>query len=214
MSNALDILHSALPIYAQKYVEKAVAGDEEAALSLVYASPNRLRSVVLVQLHNALGIWHPAVRGALAEVWRHDHPYLLHDLGRSRTNYFLLWGGTRPADLPARVTVWRGGRGDPKSVSRGWSWTTDRDTAIWFGAAWRVGEAQDDPPCIVKATVSSARIVHHDNERGEHEVVIFGCKGAVVDGDANEWKWRSKEVEAVRQAENAARIAKYSVAAA
>ena len=40
--------------------------------------------------------------------------------------------GTRPSGLPKFITLWRGGLCHPRYVARGWSWTTDRNTACWF----------------------------------------------------------------------------------
>ena len=54
---------------------------------------------------------------------------------------------------------------------------------------------------VVRATISSDRIKHADNERDEAEVVIFGARNAEPDGTEAEWRERSALLEAERKRE-------------
>jgi hypothetical protein len=72
------------------------------------------------------------------------------------------------AALPDLVQIYRGGH-HPKSLHRGFSWTTDRDEAVWF--ARRYQERRVRPPHVCKAMVRREDILAMF-DTSEREVVV------------------------------------------
>ncbi len=65
-----------------------------------------------------------------------------------------------------RIPVWRGA--GPKNT-RGYSWTLDRDRAVWF--AYRLRPASE-PAMLVSGVVRLEQIIAYIMDRGEDEVII------------------------------------------
>jgi hypothetical protein len=70
--------------------------------------------------------------------------------------------------LPKVVTIYRGY--DRKSNQKGWSWTTDKDKAIWF--AQRFAMLDDRKPCLASGTCGKEVIVAYFLGRNESEIVV------------------------------------------
>lgn len=182
-----DLLRDNLPGRCHPYIDDALNGDVDAAGQLVSAAHNPERPLVVGALYkNKTAV--PAVAEALAAVWNHDHHFLLGSFPKPFVKRLFQYAGTRPTSLPDEVTVWRGGRGTRTTVARGWSWTTDCATACWFACGWRAHDRNPKPPMVLKATVPAGLIVHTDDDREEHEMVLFGIREAVVDGTAADWQ--------------------------
>jgi hypothetical protein len=177
-----------------RHIPRAFAGNVKAAQSLVWLAPNWARPMIVECLWSAyltsktVGA-KQAFKAAMAACWEHDHDAMLGLWRRDPSTLRLIMQMDRyvPADLPKRVTVWRGGRGPIERLRRGWSWTTDRATVCWFATQWIANRSVDNL-LVIKATVDARRVVHSENGRNEAELVIFGCRSAVVDGDVAEWR--------------------------
>ena len=166
-------------------IEAALAGDLWAACDLICDTPTELRPSVSFAFHRALAPI--AVRQAVfAAMWGCEDYYLLTAFPRCILKEMVSACGTRPADPPDRITIWRGGRGPLERLRRGWSWTTDRDIACRFATQGTLNAGRNDT-LVVRATVLSSRIMHFDNYRGEAEVVLCGALGAQIDGDPEDW---------------------------
>lgn len=68
--------------------------------------------------------------------------------------------------MPDEITIWRGHRDWNQD---GWSWTVDRDKAVWFA---RRLAAEDDEMYVTEARVDKADVVAYFEGRGESEVVV------------------------------------------
>ena len=71
------------------------------------------------------------------------------------------------AALPEVVTIYQG---HTDVRDDGWSWTTDRDKAIWFGKRFAMMEGAE--PMVSTATVFRADITAYLLGRGEYEVLV------------------------------------------
>lgn len=65
----------------------------------------------------------------------------------------------------APLRIWRGCR---RENQHGYSWTTDRDKAVWF--ACRFGASK---PLLIEGTISPEKIVAVYTERNENEIFVF-----------------------------------------
>jgi hypothetical protein len=70
--------------------------------------------------------------------------------------------------LPETVTVYRGATAGLNE--EGLSWTTDRNTAVWF--ARRFADHRDGEPVVLTGTVAKSDVIACFTGRGESEVVV------------------------------------------
>jgi hypothetical protein len=107
-----------------------------------------------------------------------------------------------PDDLPATVTVWRGGDVPLARLRRGLAWTLDRDIACWFACRFTPPR-----PLVVSAAVPRAAILARFTDRDEDEVVVFDPGEVVVDGAPDDWRGACEVQRAQREAEHRRRLA-------
>jgi hypothetical protein len=129
------------------------------------------------------------LRTMLMRVWDHEHQYLIRSIGIKMVKViFSKADFSVPADTPPTLTVYRGGYGiSQRKLAAGLSWTTDRDVACFF--AMRFGRPD---PMVLRATIRREEIRLLEQDQREDEVVIFGARRSVIDGDPAEWAERYK----------------------
>ena len=69
--------------------------------------------------------------------------------------------------LPEVVTVFRGST--HKKGKKGFSWTTDREKAVWFAKRFN----RDGIGYVVEGTVAKANVIAYFNRRREAEIVTL-----------------------------------------
>lgn len=183
---AVQYVERHAPEYAARHVRAAFAGDADAAFDLAIALPNRWRGIMAESMWlNRVPL--PAYRVFLAEVWEHDHRYLIAaaQTRRRLAAMFRYAAFELPASMPDTVRVWRGTSALPfAKAAAGYSWTTHRDTACWF--AMRFAE-RNGRPLVLTAEVRKSDIAAFCADRSESEAVILGRVAADVDGSAVDW---------------------------
>ena len=71
------------------------------------------------------------------------------------------------AAMPAWITVYQG---HTDKADDGWSWTTNRDTAVWF--AKRFGDFEDAKPMLTSGTVRRKDVLAYFARRNESEILV------------------------------------------
>lgn len=182
---------------AVKYVAPAFAGDVEAALILSVALEDSERGHVAVMMWRAkvpLG----AFRAFLSSVWDHDHRHLIRAAATRRTlgHMFRYAAFPLPADMPERVTLWRGTSVlSLNEAKAGYSWTTERDVACWFAMRF-----ENPAPLVLATEVAKTDIALFGTERDESEAVLMRPPvKAWIDGTQTDWI----DASARRQAKHA-----------
>lgn len=92
---------------------------------------------------------------------------LLHDQRPGREAMMDAAEHAALAALPDRVTIWQG---HTDSRHDGWSWTTDRDTAVWF--AQRFAHLEQAVPMLRQGAVRRADVAAYLLRRGESEILV------------------------------------------
>jgi hypothetical protein len=175
--------------WAVKYMQPAFAGDAEAADDLYTALSSATRGTV------AMAMWEvrvprDAFRVFLRAAWEHDHSHVIAAAGTHRrlVSMFKYAAFPSPAQLPVRVTVWRGTT-ISALADTAYAWTTDRDVACWF--AMRMARAEFQT-VVMRAEVARSDIALYHDGRGEREAVLVKWPGhVVVDGDTEDWRVRA-----------------------
>jgi hypothetical protein len=178
-------------------LDLAQLGDAEAARSLVYALPSKLRGDLAVVLYFTAPV--AAFRAALRAAWIHDHAYVVHAVGsaaivgeRPRSRLYAMFRRAKfplPDGLPPVVRIWRGAPGGlPRDAARGVSWTLNRDTACWF-ALWprHIGLRGLGSAFVLTAEVPRSSLLFFDDARGEQEVVCFGAHRTASVDEGEDW---------------------------
>ena len=195
-----SLANDLLPLTTQwgmRHLEATVAGDPDAAVSLIGAADNNNRGKIVAALwrHRAPP---EVLRAALEAAYEHDHNHVINALGHRRLVAALRAAQFPTGHLPDEVTIWRGGSGGLDLFLSGLSWTMDRDCACWF--AMRFADIYP-PPRVVRATVRRAQVLAHLTGRGEDEILVapFSVKGE-TDGDIEEWREVARQVNQRRAA--------------
>lgn len=187
-------LNNILEPWAIQHIEPALAGDADAAQSLVFCANNNKRGAIALLFYLA-DVKKDAYRTALLDVWEHDHRHLLGALGYNRDPLWLVRiklnqlfrhaECSLPPELPETLTIWRGTSAlSRQKAANGFSWTTDRDTACWF--AMRFAK-KNGKPLVLKAEIPKAQILCFTDERDESEIVIADQLRTRIDGDPADW---------------------------
>lgn len=194
---SVGLLRRELPDFAECYMDAALAGDTDAAESLVFAAPNAMRPA-LACLFWRRRIPDAAYRAVLANVWNHDHHYLLDQVTRQQV-VAMFRAAQFPTDhLPATVRIWRGTSRVEQQTSTGLSWTLRRDIACWFATTWMMAQKAAGRLRVVTAEVPRSAVLMHHTDRNEEEVVCVGVKRATVDGTAEDWLARGAAYQSGR----------------
>jgi hypothetical protein len=100
-------------------------------------------------------------------LWRSDrgNDHLLMDLDERETL----------AAMPDVIRVWQG---HTTARDDGWSWTTERETAVWF--ARRFALLEGGVAAVSEATVPKETVLAYFARRGEHEVIVNARNYGVV----------------------------------
>lgn len=102
----------------------------------------------------------------------------------------------KPADMPERLTLWRGtSKLSQRDAVRGFSWTLDRNTACWF--AMRFIEINGSP-LVLRAEINAADVALFHDDRSEREAVLLRPPAALVCGDVTDWKTAANSYEAAK----------------
>jgi hypothetical protein len=129
-----------------------------------------------------------AFRAFLKSVWEHDHLLLLRAARTRRrlVSIFRYAGFPVPHYFPNVVTLWRGTSNlSFAKARRGYSWTTDRDTACWFAMRHPMSGGS---PLVLSVAVPKNDIALFHDERSEREVLLLKPPlTARIDGDAQDW---------------------------
>jgi len=169
-------------------LEAALDGNEEAAMHLAWALRNDRRGELAVALW-ALKMPVIAYREPLKCVWDHDHQYVVHAAKTRRrlTFMFRYAAFPLPTALPETVRLWRGTSGDAvKEARKGYSWTTNRDTACWFAMRYA---ARRGLPLVLTVNVAKADIALFHDEVNEDEAVLMRPPARVnTDGALDDWR--------------------------
>ena len=176
-------LRKELPSYALRHFDGALAGDEDAAGSLIVAAPNGYRDAIPLLMY-LRGMGGPAYGAALSRAWYPDNDAVLDTVRhRGRLKAMFRRGAFILPELPDVVRLWRGTTGlNVRTAERGVSWTLDRNIACFFAS--RFGMKLPGAPLVIAADVPREMLVFHTDERSEAQVVCFDVKGAWDDGDA------------------------------
>ena len=175
-----------LPPYASKYLNDGLAGDVDAASSLVTAAPNAYRGYIAVAAFFG-GTPYAAYREILSAAWSHDYGCVVQAARKHRVSIRrMMRAGCFPHPFTGRVKVYRGTSGIARwKAQQGLSWTIDPDVAAWF-ALWHA--SQDRKPLVLTASVDASEFIFYDNERKEQEVIFSRPVHAVVEGDLASWR--------------------------
>jgi len=155
-------------------LERYLGNNEFDSAIFVHERPYRLDA--LVEYVRDYGFDRsPAFWPTLSSVWT--------DSENIRENYdewVWLWESTAPnrdlvmtdeekselANLPEKITIYRGIKVPEPNDPHGMSWTIDRDKAIWF--ANRLG----GNGVLFTATIEKSKVLAHILRRGESEIVV------------------------------------------
>lgn len=173
-------------------VDQAMAGDLDAVGWMYCYAEEPIRAEMMVLMW-ALGAPVEVQREMLMRVWDHEHHHLKGWLRLADVKaMFTRAAFPLPDGVPETLTVYRGGFGTTKRMlATGFSWTTDRDTACFFAMRYQ-GYNDWHTPMLLKATIRRDEIKLMEPDHRESEVVIFGARGSVVDGDVADWQSRCK----------------------
>ena len=175
-----DVLASAPdPRRAAEMWANALGGDSIAAADLVVFLPNRSRGLAARAFFDA-NAPAPVLREAMTVAWCQDHSEVTSAFGLKLLRTALHRCRFDTSMLPARLTVYRGGRAAQGVVARGLSWSTRRDAAAWFAHSWDgrdgAGKLRHNPrtglPIILKVDVERSHILATFMSRGEFEIVL------------------------------------------
>jgi hypothetical protein len=111
----------------------------------------------------ALGVWYTEQeffdQAQLRRLFAVDRPYREHLMDEEDRAAL--------AQLPETFEVHRG----YGKTANGWSWTIDRDKAIWFAQRF-AGVSSDKPPMLATGSVDRSAVVAYFGGRGESEIVV------------------------------------------
>jgi hypothetical protein len=195
--HVLEELSAQLPSYASRHLPQAFLGDADAAESLIYAAPNRVRGAIAVGMYRAT-VPTMAFRAALRAVWDHDHDVLIQSAGnRSKLIAMFRRADFDMPEMPDMVTAWRGVRNTAIGVARrGYSWSVRREVACWF--AMRHLE-EGHRPLVLRAVVPKAEVIYFGDERNEAEVVFSRVPKAAIDGCQADWQLGFSDYEKAKK---------------
>jgi hypothetical protein len=185
---------------AVEYIAPAMAGDVDAAESLSCIVGNSKRGLMVVAFWKAKASV-AAFRALLINVWTHNHQELIVAAQtRRRLRALFRYAQIELPPLPEFVRVWRGTCGLPVAhAMKGYSWTTDRDTACWF--AMRFANLYGSP-LVLAADVSRESIAFYNNDMSEHEVLLLNQpRNILIDGNQDDWHERQTALCAKRKSE-------------
>lgn len=189
--------------WAIEYVRPAFAGDVKAAMSLSGTLGNANRGFAAVAMWRAR-IPHPAFRAFLANVWDHDHRYLIAaaQTRRRLAAMFRYAAFPMPAELPDVVRVWRGTSAlDIAEARKGYAWTIDYDVACWFAMRF---EERNGMPLVLASEVRREDIALFHDEREERETVLMAPPRSVaIDGRVEDWRMGcERQAQRIRRCDN------------
>jgi len=180
-------------------VQAAFDGDVGAARCLSVALADHNRGTVALMMWRGR-VKREAFRDYFASVWDHDHRHIISAAKTRRTlaAMFRYADFQKPADMPERLTVWRGtSKLSQRDAVRGYSWTWDRDTACWF--AMRFADLNGSP-MVLRAEINKADVALLHDGRSEREAVLLRPPAAVVCGDVADWQVAARRYEAAKNA--------------
>lgn len=166
------------PAEAQRLWLAAIAGDAEAALTLVKLLSKRHRARLVTELGHAKVP--PAVlRPALHAAWTSDHAQLLAACPPGRLLPLFKRAAFDTSHLPDQMTVYRGTRSRMAEAARGLAWSKSRERAAWM-ALWegRIGGGRVLPPprtgkpIVIRASVDRSRVLAAFSGGGDTEIVL------------------------------------------
>jgi hypothetical protein len=182
----LELLRPFCKAEAMEHARAAFNGNADAALQLSVALTNELRGTVAVAMWRTR-VQRETYREYLRSVWCHDHQFVIGAAVDRRTlSYMFQYAAfPLPTGLPEVVTMWRGTSGLSVDTARkGYSWTTDRDTACWF--AMRFPEL--GAPLLLTTGVAKNSVALFHNGTNESEAVLIRPPTNVhVDGGPDDW---------------------------
>ena len=184
------------PSVASK-VQAAFDGDIEAAFGLSCFLENHNCGTVALMMWRGR-VKREAFRAYFASVWNHDHHHVIQAAKTRRVlaAMFRYADFPKPADMPERLTVWRGtSRLPQRDAVRGYSWTWERDIACWF--AMRFAE-NNGCPLVLRAEINRADVALFHDDRSEREAVLLRPPAAVVCGDVADWQTAANTYEAAK----------------
>ena len=183
----------------EETVDRALAGDLDAVDKMYFCAHEHIRAEMMVLMWG-LGAPVEVQREMLRQVWDHEHDHLKSWLSvASAKAMFTSAAFPLPDGVPDTLTVYRGGFSTTKrKLAAGFSWTTDRDTACFFAMRYQ-GYNDWHTPMLLKATIRRDEIKLMEPDHRESEVVIFGARGSVVDGDAADWQSRCEFYQAEKR---------------
>ncbi len=179
--------------------QAAFDGDIEAASSLSIFLENHNRGTVALMMWRGR-VKREAFRAYFSSVWDHDHRHVIRAAKTRRTlaAMFRYADFPKPADMPERLTLWRGTSYlSQRDAVRGYSWTWDRDTACWF--AMRFADLNGSP-MVLRAEINKADVALLHDGRSEREAVLLRPPAAVVCGDVADWQVAACRYEAAKNA--------------
>lgn len=189
-------LTALVPSWGAEFIEGALAGDPDAADSLICACHNSARGEVVSCLYRAK-LSRDAFRRALSAAWDHDCDETILAAGSRRRlmAWFAYAAFPLPANLPETVTIWRGVHGQTKvAAAMGLSWTLRRDVAAWFAMRF-ASDAR--APLVIRRTVTRESLVYWSDERSEAEVIPRDMVLSVeVDGSPDDWTQEAENCKA------------------
>jgi len=200
--NIRDWIWDELPPYASKHMEPTFSDHSpKAARSLIFAAPNKWRGLIALCAY-WIGLPNPAYRNIVGEVWGHDHSQLMGDAKECRVDVRkIIAAADFPIPAKGPVSIYRGTAGiDPKTASKGLSWTTSYETACWFACAWRINTGKANP-LVLKATTNPSELIYWSNDREEVEVILRRPPLFEIDPHSRVWAGIARRVERARHAE-------------
>jgi hypothetical protein len=210
-------LEHKLPSYAKRYLDAALAGDEQQACSICCAAPNEYRGSIALAAYY-LRVPNPAYQTIIRMVWNHDHQSLMttarHDRRLIRR---MMKAGKFEHPFSGSIVVFRGTAGmNLAKASKGLSWTLSREMACFFGFRYIVQGADDyrlaGNPVVLKASIDASDIVFWDNSLREQEVVLRRDISAELDPEPETWADTANKMIERSKAMEKARVEEYTAA--
>lgn len=178
-------------------VRAAFDGNVEAAFELSCCLENHNRGTVAVMMWRGR-VKREAFRAYFASVWNHDHRYVIQAAKTRRTlaAMFRYAEFPKPADIPGRLTVWRGtSKLTRKEAAQGYSWTWERNVACWFAMRFA---SNNGSPLVLRAEINKSDVALFHDDRSEREVVLLHPPASEICGDVTEWQAAANSYEAAK----------------
>jgi len=180
--------------HCRPLLERALAGDKDAAGELCLEAPNGLRgSLVLAAYYS--GTPNPGYQEIIRSVWNHDHRVLMktvqnrefipRGVNRRELVRCMIAAAQFEHPLSGSLRAFRGASGVTlRKAANGLSWTLSRDVACWFARRFA---PESSRWIVVVADIDASDVIFWDDDRLEQEIVLKRRVRASIDANPGTW---------------------------